>query len=118
MFFKKDLKDSALICKLAMKNPRTSEEMLAIANKYALAEEETLDNKEAKKDKKPSHSDRPGTSINNKKKKADHSMANVEQPRCNRTEYRLRPGEFEIFLDRICIFHPQGKHKTRDCNWL
>jgi hypothetical protein len=27
-------------------------------------------------------------------------------------------GEFEGFLDRICIFHPQGKHKTRDCDWL
>jgi hypothetical protein len=33
MFFKKGLKDSVLIHKLAMKNPRTSEEMLAIANK-------------------------------------------------------------------------------------
>jgi hypothetical protein len=35
MFFKKGLKDSDLIHKLAMKNPRTSEEMLSIANKYA-----------------------------------------------------------------------------------
>jgi hypothetical protein len=43
MFFKKGLRDSSVICKLAMKNPRTSEEMLAIANKYALAEEVTLD---------------------------------------------------------------------------
>jgi hypothetical protein len=37
MFFKKGLKDSSLIRKLAMKNPRASEEMLAITNKYALA---------------------------------------------------------------------------------
>jgi hypothetical protein len=27
-------------------------------------------------------------------------------------------GEFEGFLDRICIFHPQGKHKTRNCDRL
>jgi hypothetical protein len=57
MFFKKGLKDSALIRKLAMKNPRTSEVMLAIANKYTLAEEATLKTRELKKDKKPSHSD-------------------------------------------------------------
>jgi hypothetical protein len=42
MFFKKWLRDSSLIHKLTMKNPRTSEEMLAIGNKYALAEEVTL----------------------------------------------------------------------------
>jgi hypothetical protein len=30
--------DSSLIRKLTMKNPWTSKEMLAIANKYALAE--------------------------------------------------------------------------------
>jgi hypothetical protein len=39
MFFKKGLRDLPLICKLAMKNPRTSEEMLAITNKYTLVEE-------------------------------------------------------------------------------
>jgi hypothetical protein len=54
MFFRKGLRDSSLICKLALKNPRMSEEMLAIANNYALAEEVTLDNREAKKDKEPS----------------------------------------------------------------
>jgi hypothetical protein len=57
MFFKKGLRDSSLIRKLSMKNPRTSEEMLAIANKYALAEEATLDNRDTKKDKEPSQSD-------------------------------------------------------------
>jgi hypothetical protein len=36
MFFKKGLRDSSLIHKLAMKNPRASEEMLAITKKYAL----------------------------------------------------------------------------------
>jgi hypothetical protein len=41
----------------------------------------------------------------------------VEQPRCNK-EYRPRPGEFEGFLDRICIFHPQGKHKTQNYDQL
>jgi hypothetical protein len=33
MFFKKGLIDSSLICKIAMMNPRTLEEMLAITNK-------------------------------------------------------------------------------------
>jgi hypothetical protein len=52
MFFIKGLKDSTLICKLAMKNPRTSEEMFSIANKYAMAKEATLKTRESKKDKK------------------------------------------------------------------
>jgi hypothetical protein len=43
MFFKKGLRDSSLIRKLSMKNPRMSQEILAIANKYALAEKATLD---------------------------------------------------------------------------
>jgi hypothetical protein len=34
-----------------MKNPRTSKKMLAITNKYALAEEVTLDTREQKKHK-------------------------------------------------------------------
>jgi hypothetical protein len=119
MFFKKGLKDLPLIRKLAMKNPRTSEEMLAFANKYTLAEEATLDNREAKKDKKQSHHDRTGTSkTNDKKRKHDCFVTNVEWPRCNRIEYLPQPGEYESFLDEICIFHPQGKHKTRDCNRL
>jgi hypothetical protein len=57
MFFKKGLRDSSLIHNLAMKIPRTSEEMLVIANKYALVEEATLDNRDDKKDKEPSQSD-------------------------------------------------------------
>jgi hypothetical protein len=61
MFFKKGLRDSCLICKLTMNNPRTSEEMLAISNKYALAEEATLDTKEQKKDKELGHSDQSNT---------------------------------------------------------
>jgi hypothetical protein len=39
MFFKKGLRDSCLIWKLAMKNPRTFEEMLVITNKYAIVTE-------------------------------------------------------------------------------
>jgi hypothetical protein len=46
MFFKKGLRDSSLICKLTMKNPKTSKEMLAITNKYALSEVATLDTRE------------------------------------------------------------------------
>jgi hypothetical protein len=57
MLFKKGLRDSPLIWKLAMKNPRTSEEMLAITNKYALAEEATIGTRDQKKDKVPSHLD-------------------------------------------------------------
>jgi hypothetical protein len=51
MFFKKGLRDSSLIRKLIMKNPRTLKEMLAIANQYALAKEAALDNRDPKKDK-------------------------------------------------------------------
>jgi hypothetical protein len=43
MFFNKGLKEPSLIRKLAMKNPRTSEEKFYIANWYARAEKETLD---------------------------------------------------------------------------
>jgi hypothetical protein len=46
MFFKKGLMNSSLIHKLTMKNPRMSEEMLAITNKYALVEETTLDTRD------------------------------------------------------------------------
>jgi hypothetical protein len=50
LFFKKGLREPCLIRKLAMKNPRTSEEILAIANKYALVEEATLNNREQEKE--------------------------------------------------------------------
>jgi hypothetical protein len=103
MFFKKGLKDSSLICKFAMKNPRTSKEMFAIANKYALAEEVTLNTREQKE---LGHTDQPSSSKgHDKKRKADHPVNAMEQPRRHK-EYRPRPGEFESFLDRICIFHP------------
>jgi hypothetical protein len=118
MFFKKGLRDSSMIRKLAMKNPRTSEEMLTITNKYALAEEATLDTRDLKKDKELGHSDQPSTSkSHDKKRKLDRSMANVERLHRNK-EYQLRPGEIKGFLDRICIFHTHGKHKTRDCDRL
>jgi hypothetical protein len=57
MFFKKGLRDSSLIRKLTMKNPRMLEEMLAITNRYALAKEVTLETRDQKKDKELSHSD-------------------------------------------------------------
>jgi hypothetical protein len=89
MFFKKGLRDSSLIRKLTVKNPRT------------------LDNRDTKKDKELSQSDQPDTSKNNYKKRIlDRSMTNVEPPHCNRTKYQPRLGEFEGFLDRIYIFHP------------
>jgi hypothetical protein len=46
MFFKKGLRDPTSICKLTIEKHRTSEAMLAIANKYALAEEAALDIRE------------------------------------------------------------------------
>jgi hypothetical protein len=52
-----------------MKNPMTSKEMLAITNKYILAKEVTLNNKEQKE------------LGHDKKRKADRSVNNVEQPR-------------------------------------
>jgi hypothetical protein len=51
MFFKKGQRDSSLIRKLTMKNLKTSEEMLAIANKYSLAEEAALNTREQKKER-------------------------------------------------------------------
>jgi hypothetical protein len=109
MFFKKGIKDSSLIHKLAIKNPRTSEEMLDTANKYALAEEATLDTREQKKDRELGHLDQPRSCRgHDKKRKADRSMNNVERLRRNK-EYRPRTSEFESFLDRICIFPSPGK---------
>jgi hypothetical protein len=79
MFFKKGLRDSSLIRKLAMKNPRTLEEMLAIANKCTLVEEATLDTREQKKEKGLGHTDQTSSSKgHNKKRKVDHSVNNVE----------------------------------------
>jgi hypothetical protein len=57
MFFKKGLRDPSLIYKLAMKNPKTSEAMFTIANKYTLAKEVTLDTREQKKENDLGHAD-------------------------------------------------------------
>jgi hypothetical protein len=76
-----------------MKNPRTSEEMSAIANKYALAEEATLNTREQKKEES-GHVDHPSSSkCYDKKRNADHSINNVERPQRNK-EYQPRKGEF------------------------
>jgi hypothetical protein len=79
MLFKKGLRDPSLSRKLAMKNPRMSEAMFAIANKYALAEEVTLDTREQKKKKDSDHVDHPSSSKgHDKKRKVDHSINTVE----------------------------------------
>jgi hypothetical protein len=57
MFFKNGVRDLSLICKLTMKNRKTSETIFAIANKYALAEEATLNTREQKKEKESGHMD-------------------------------------------------------------
>jgi hypothetical protein len=118
VFFKKRLRDPTLTHKLAMKKPRTSEAKFAIANKRALAEVATLDSREQKKEKDSSHADQPSSSKgHDKKRKADHSINAVECPQCNK-EHQPKPDEFKGFLDRISIFHPQGNHKTRNCDRL
>jgi hypothetical protein len=50
MFFKKGLRDSSLIQKLTMKNPRMSEQLFSITNRYVLTEEATLDTREQRKE--------------------------------------------------------------------
>jgi hypothetical protein len=52
-----------------------------------------------------------------KKTKVDHFIIAMERPQHHK-EYQPRLGEFNSFLDRIYIFHPQGKHKTQDCDRL
>jgi hypothetical protein len=106
MFFKKGLRYPALIQKLAMMNSKTSEAMFAISNRYALAEEVTLDTREQKKEKDSGHVDKPSSSKGHDKERKTYRSVNVvEQPRCNK-EYWPKPGKFEGFLDHICIFHP------------
>jgi hypothetical protein len=83
-----------------------------------VVEEATLDTRDRKKDKELGHSDQPNTSkSHDKNRKVDHSVANVEWS-CRNKEYGPRPGEFEGFLDQICIFHPQRKHKACDYDRL
>jgi hypothetical protein len=60
-----------------MKNPRTLKHMFSIANRYALAEEVTLDTREQKKES--GHPDQPSSlKGHNKKKKLDRSVNAVE----------------------------------------
>jgi hypothetical protein len=77
--------------------------MFTIASKYALAEEVTLDTREQKES---GHTDQPSSSKgHDKKRKANRSINAMERPRRNK-EYWQRSGEFEGFLDHICIFYP------------
>jgi hypothetical protein len=63
-----------------MKNPRILEAMFAIANRYALAEEVTLDTREQKKEKDSGHADQPIKSKGqDKKRKMNRSINAVEQ---------------------------------------
>jgi hypothetical protein len=79
MFFKKGLRDSSLTRKLTMKIPRTLEQMFSITNKYAMAEEVTLDTREQKES---GHLDQPSSSKgHDKKRKLDRSVDVVEQRR-------------------------------------
>jgi hypothetical protein len=51
------------------------------------------------------------------KRKVDCAINNVSRP-CRNMEYRPSLGEFYVFGDRNCIFHPQEKHKTLDYDRL
>jgi hypothetical protein len=85
--------------------------MFSIANRYVLAEETTLDTREQKKEL--GHPDQPSSSKGlDKKRKLDHSINAVERTHRHK-EYWPKMGKFEGFLDHICIFYPQGEHKTR-----
>jgi hypothetical protein len=54
--------------------------MLAIANKYALAKEVTLDTREQNKEKESGHADQPSSSKgHDKKRKANRSVNAVER---------------------------------------
>jgi hypothetical protein len=89
--------------------------MFSVTNRYVLAEKAIHD---TRKQKESSHLDQPSSSKgHDKKRKPDRSVNAIEQPRCHK-EHQPRSGEFEGFLDRICIFHPQGKHKIQDCDRL
>jgi hypothetical protein len=66
MFFKKGLRDSSLIRKLTMKNPRALEQMFSIANRYTLTEESMLDTREQKESGYP---DQPSSSKGHDKKR-------------------------------------------------
>jgi hypothetical protein len=78
MFFMMVLRGPSLICKLTMKNPRTSEEMFTITINYVLAEEVTLNTIEQKKEESD-HTDQPSSSKgHDKRRKADHSVSEVE----------------------------------------
>jgi hypothetical protein len=94
VFFNRGLRGSSLIRKLAMKNPRTLEDMLDITNKYAMAEEATLDTREQKKEKESGHTDQPSSSKgHNKKRKVDHVVNTMERLQRNK-KYQPRPSEF------------------------
>jgi hypothetical protein len=78
--------------------------MFSITNRYALAEEARLDTREQRKES--GHQDQPSSSKGHNKKRKPHRSINVVEWPHHHKEYRPRPGEFEGFLDHICIFHP------------
>jgi hypothetical protein len=85
MFVKKGLREPSLIRKLAMKNPRMSEEMFYIANRYTLTEEATLDTREQKE---LGHADQPKSSKGHEKKRKVDSSINVVDRHHRHKEYR------------------------------
>ena len=116
MYFKKGLRDTGLFHKLARKDVRTCEELFDIENQYATAEEVVSETQESKRDKKTSHHDRSESSRSQeKKKKADREVANIERPRSPKPTHRVKPNKCAEFLECKCVIHPQRNHKMRDC---
>ena len=67
--------------KLIRKDIRTCEQLFEIANQFAKAEEAISETREKKRGRKPSHHDRTESSKSqDKKKKSDREVANVERP--------------------------------------
>jgi hypothetical protein len=64
----------------------------------------TLDNKEQKES---GHTDQPSSSKGHHKKTKPNQCVNVVEWPHHHKEYRPRLGEFEGFLDCICIFCPR-----------
>jgi len=116
MYFKKRLKDPEFFRKLARKDVRTCEELFFIANQYALAEEAVLKTRKNRRDRKTSHHEKHESSrTQDKKKKSDCEVMNIERPRSPKPVHGINPTECADFLERKSVIHPQGNHKMKDC---
>ena len=95
MYFKKGLRDRELFSKLVRKDSRTCEDLFAIANPYANAEEAVT---ESRGDRRASHREKGESSKpSDRKKKTDREVANIERPRSPKQAHRINPTEYAEF---------------------